>query len=49
MTAFSFHFSSNEYFRVHTPLSIKAEPSLLERAAEQGWKGLGRLLGSSSG
>lgn len=47
MTGFSFHFSSN-IFRIRSQ-SIKAASSLLDRAAEQGWRGLGSLLGLSSG
>lgn len=50
MTGFSFHFSSKVYFRVISqPVKANAASSLLDRAAEQGWRGLGRLLGAGSG
>lgn len=50
MTGFSFHFSSKVYFRIISqPVKANATSSLLDRAAEQGWRGLGRLLGVGSG
>lgn len=50
ITGFSFHFSSKVYFRnISQPVEANAASSLLDRAAEQGWRGLGRLLGAGSG
>lgn len=45
MTDFFFHFSSNVYFRITNPRSIKAASSLLDRAAGQGWRDLGGTTG----
>lgn len=44
-TDFALRFSRKAYFRIVSQ-SVKANTpsSLLDRAAEQGWRGLGRLL-----
>lgn len=44
-TDFALRFSRKVYFGIVSQ-SVKANtaPSLLDRAAEQGWRGLGRLL-----